>query len=181
MHETKASYGAEYDRTILNTYALGTQPFVDFSGKDGVILARSGDVAPIVVGKDDFAGVLRAARDLQRDIGNVTGKMPRWDAGKPAAATYAIVVGTLGRHTLVDQLAQQGKIDTSQLAGQWEGFIIQAVDNPVPGVRRALVIAGSDKRGTIYGIYTLSEPACERLTARTLYSLPSWQCGFAGP
>ena len=138
-------------------HALGTRPFVDLNGKDGVVLARTGAVAPIVVGNDDFPGVLRAARDLQRDIGSVTGKTPRWDVGKAASATDMIIVGTLGRHTLIDQLAQQGKVDTRQLAGQWEGFIIQAVENPMPGVRRALVIAGSDKRGTIYGIYTLSE------------------------
>ena len=68
-----------------------------------------------------------------------------------------IIVGTLGHHGLIDRLAQQGKIDTRALAGQWEGFVIQAVADPMPGVQRALVIAGSDKRGTIYGIYTLSE------------------------
>jgi hypothetical protein len=138
-------------------HALGTQPFVDLSASQGVILARTGTVAPIVVGSGDFPGVLRAARDLQRDIGSVTGTTPQWHAGSAPSTPDAIIVGTLGRHTLIDQLAQQGKIDTRQLAGQWEGFIIQAVEHPMPGVQRALVIAGSDKRGTIYGIYTLSE------------------------
>jgi hypothetical protein len=138
-------------------HALGTQRFVSDTGTDGVILAHAQHVAPIVVGKDELPGVLRAARDLQRDIGAVTGSTPRWQVDRAATADDVVIVGTLGHHPLIDQLAQQGKIDTRSLAGQWEGFVIQAVADPVPGVKRALVIAGSDMRGTIYGIYTLSE------------------------
>ena len=137
-------------------YALGTPRFVDLQGKDGVRLVAGSRAAPIVVGKDDYPGVLRAARDLQRDIRKVTGKTPQWHTGA-ASASDVIIVGTLGRHALIDELASQGRIDTRTLAGQWEGFLIQAVTDPLPGVKRALVIAGSDKRGTIYGIYTLSE------------------------
>ena len=138
-------------------HAIGTARFVDTEGKAGVALVQAGRAAPIVVGTDDYPGVLRAARDLQRDIGSVTGKTPQWQVDRPAAAGDVIIVGTLGRHGLIDRLAEQGKIDTRGLAGQWEGFVIQAVADPMPGVQRALVIAGSDKRGTIYGIYTLSE------------------------
>ncbi|MCC2954882.1 glycosyl hydrolase 115 family protein [Massilia sp. IC2-477] len=137
-------------------HALGTPRFVDLQGKEGVRLVAGARAAPIVVDKDDFPGVLRAARDLQRDLQAVTGRTPQWQTGA-AAGSDAIIVGTLGRHALIDALARQGKIDTRSLAGQWEGFLIQAVTDPVPGVKRALVIAGSDKRGTIYGIYTLSE------------------------
>jgi hypothetical protein len=42
-------------------------------------------------------------------------------------------------------------------AAQWESYVLQIVKNPLPGVDAALVIAGSDRRGTIYGIYQLSE------------------------
>ncbi len=62
----------------------------------------------------------------------------------------------MGKSSLIDQLAKDGKIDSSALVGKWEKFITQIVENPFPGVKRALVIAGSDKRGTIYGIYDLS-------------------------
>lgn len=61
-----------------------------------------------------------------------------------------IVVGTLGMSTAVDALAQSSRIDISGIEGQWESFTIQNVDD-------TLVIAGSDKRGTIYGIYDLCE------------------------
>ena len=139
--------------------ALGTRQFVELDDKAGagVVLAGNGRVAPILVGKDDFPGVVRAARDLQRDIGSVTGKTPQWIEGDPGAARDVIIVGTLGKNPLIDRLAQQGKLDVRDLAGQWEGFVIQAVDNPMPGVQRALVVAGSDKRGTIFGTYAVSE------------------------
>ena len=68
-----------------------------------------------------------------------------------------MIVGTLGKSALIDSLVATGKLDASDLPGKWESFVITTVANPVPGVERALVIAGSDKRGTIYGIYELSE------------------------
>jgi hypothetical protein len=68
-----------------------------------------------------------------------------------------VIVGTLGKSALVDRLAREGRIDTAALRGKWEGYLIQTVRNPLPGVARALVVAGSDKRGTIFGLYTLSE------------------------
>jgi Glycosyl hydrolase family 115/Gylcosyl hydrolase family 115 C-terminal domain len=40
--------------------------------------------------------------------------------------------------------------------GRWEAYLLQVVDNPEPGIDRALLIAGSDKRGTIFGIYELA-------------------------
>lgn len=68
-----------------------------------------------------------------------------------------IIVGTAGQGGMVDRLAAAGKLDLTGVTGEWEAFAIRTVDNPYDGVSKALVIAGSDKRGTIYGIYELSE------------------------
>lgn len=67
-----------------------------------------------------------------------------------------IIVGTLGKSKLIDQLAKEGKIDVSKLKGKWEQFSIIPVKKPMAGVENALVIAGSDKRGTIFGMFELS-------------------------
>ena len=56
-----------------------------------------------------------------------------------------------------DRLIRERKLDVAPVAGKWESFVIQVVPQPLPGVDSALIIAGSDKRGTIYGIYDLSE------------------------
>src|SRR6185503_11404694 len=60
------------------------------------------------------------------------------------------------KNALIDQLVREKKLDVSAVAGRWETFVTQVVDKPIAGVDRALVIAGSDKRGTIYGVYDLS-------------------------
>jgi hypothetical protein len=66
------------------------------------------------------------------------------------------VIGTIGKSPLIDKLIQENKINVHDIAGKWEAFLIQVIENPFPKVDRALVIAGSDKRGTIYGMYDLS-------------------------
>jgi hypothetical protein len=68
-----------------------------------------------------------------------------------------VLIGTIGKSEIIDRLIRERKIDVSQIEGKWESTLIQVVSHPLPGVARALVIAGSDKRGTIYGIYDLSE------------------------
>ncbi|EQB12915.1 hypothetical protein RLDS_19250 [Sphingobium lactosutens DS20] len=68
-----------------------------------------------------------------------------------------VLIGTLGRSGTIDRLAAAGKIDVAPIADKWESYTIQTVRDPMPGVHEALVIAGSDKRGTIYGIYDLSQ------------------------
>src|SRR5205085_10787207 len=64
---------------------------------------------------------------------------------------------TVGRSPLIDGLVRERKLDVSAIAGKWESFILQTVLSPIPGVARAVIIAGSDKRGTIFGVYDLSE------------------------
>ncbi|HXN45719.1 MAG TPA: glycosyl hydrolase 115 family protein [Bryobacteraceae bacterium] len=104
--------------------------------------------ASIYVEADDYAGVVRAVGDLRDDVRRVTGSTP--SITHDPGTRKAILVGTLGHSRVIDELVREGKIDAGRIAGKWESFVIQVL----PG---ALVIAGSDKRGTIYGIYDLSE------------------------
>ena len=68
-----------------------------------------------------------------------------------------IIAGTIGHSSIIDQLVNASAIDVSAVNGTWEAFTTQLVKNPVPGCAQALVIAGSDPRGTIFGIYDISE------------------------
>ena len=68
-----------------------------------------------------------------------------------------VLVGTIGKSPLIDRLVAAGKLDVRGIAGKWETTVEQVVENPLPGVRRAFVIAGSDQRGSIYGAYDLSK------------------------
>jgi hypothetical protein len=105
---------------------------------------------------DDHKGVIRAISDLQADIERVTGKKPLLSTDRPVSG-YPVIIGTLGKSEKIDSLVASGKLDTDDLKGKWESFVITTVNKPAPGIDQALVIAGSDKRGTIYGIYEMSE------------------------
>ena len=122
----------------------------------GFTLAAGGRSAPLVVSERDFPGVVRAARDLSADLGRVTGVAARVVTDSMPAASQVVIIGTLGKSPLIDRLVQEHKIDASIINEKWEAFVSQVVEKPMPGIDRALVIAGSDKRGTIYGIYDLS-------------------------
>jgi len=121
----------------------------------------AGRPAPLYAAADDWPGVIRAAGDLQADIERVTGRRPDLIVGAGAPASpptgVAVLIGTVGRSALVDGLVAAGKLHVGAIRGQWEAFVIEVVEHPLPGVDRALVIAGSDKRGTIYGLYEVAE------------------------
>jgi hypothetical protein len=147
-------------------WALGERQFVRFAPeKNAVVLAADGRAGRILIDPDDYAGVRRAAADLQADIGRVSGAQPALASSKALPGAKGgvgqggdlVIVGTLGKSALIDRLARAGKIDAGALRGKWEGYLVQTVRNPLPGVARALVVAGSDKRGTVFGLYTLSE------------------------
>jgi Glycosyl hydrolase family 115/Gylcosyl hydrolase family 115 C-terminal domain len=143
---------------LSSTYGLGDLRYVDTQFNPGSFpLANETGLANLFVDTNDFAGVIRAAGDLQLDIARVTGHKPSVTNNRAAVGTNAIIIGTLGRSPIINSLIQAHKIDVSKVAGKWESFLIQVVRQPLPGVQNALVIAGGDKRGTIYGIYDLSE------------------------
>ena len=141
---------------IRPAFGLGETPCVVANPAPGAFaLAKDGAAAPIYVDSMDFWGVQRAVGDLQADIQRVSGLAPEILHEPPA--TNAIIVGALGHSRLIDQLVSEHKIDPAPISGKWESFIRVVVKNPLPNVDNALVIAGSDKRGAIYGVYDLSE------------------------
>ncbi len=120
-------------------------------------LAAAGRAAPIVVSSTDYPGVLRVAGDLSGDVKSVTGVAPAVVHDTvPAARGGVVILGTIGRSPLVDAMIANGKLDVASIRGKWETSIEQVVSNPLPGVRRAFVIVGSDQRGSIYGAYDVS-------------------------
>lgn len=135
----------------VKTDCLSTLPqYVRYTSAPGAFcLAADGRAASVLVSSADWEGVVRAAGDLTQDVQRVTGILPRLvQTDEPAPAS--VLVGTLGKSPLIDRLVKAGKLDASSVSGQWESYLIATVDD-------CLVIAGSDKRGTIYGIYDLSE------------------------
>jgi hypothetical protein len=138
--------------------AINEQRFVEFTPTARAVrLAGSGSAAPVIVDSLDFPGVRRAAADLQADVFRVAAVRPLLVTDRSPKAVDVVVVGTLGKSRLIGQLIAARKIDVGEIRNRWESSLIQVVPRPWPGVDRALVIVGSDQRGTIFGVYTLSE------------------------
>lgn len=118
-------------------------------------LAEPGRLADICVSEKDLKCVLIAAQALTKDIELVTGE--KASLKTQVGRGCPVIAGTLGHNEWIDELVSQGKLDVSSIDGKWETYVMETIENPLKGVDKALIIAGSDKRGTIYGIYKLSE------------------------
>ena len=104
----------------------------------------------------DYNVVGKTACLLAEDIKRVTNKKIAVSS-KKVSSEYAVVVGTVGHNAFIDQLVAEGQLDVSAISGGWEQFVIKTIEVPVKGVKKVLVIAGCDRRGTAYGVFTLSE------------------------
>lgn len=139
----------------ITVSAAGTDQFISYQNNIGSFsIVSKGKVSSIILSDNDFKGVQRAAKDLQADIQKVSSLTPDFKINE--SASQAIIIGTIGNSKIIDQLIKDKKISVVGIAGKWESTLIEVVKNPTPEIESALVIAGSDKRGTIYGIYEVS-------------------------
>lgn len=105
----------------------------------------------------DFEVVKKAADLFSNDVRLVTGQAIQVGVIENKLASNSIIVGTLGHNELIDKLVAKHKLDVKSLENRWESYLIEVVRNPLPGVSKALVVVGSDRRGTAYGLFTISE------------------------
>lgn len=113
-------------------------------------LIERGVPVAVVTDPADARGIQIAAETLREDFARVCGQKA------PEAGSRAILAGSVDS-PLVRGLAARGLIDLSALKGQYESYFISTLGQMVPGYDDALVIVGADMRGTIYGLYEISE------------------------
>ena len=146
---------------IPSTYAIGQDTCITFNTtqNSSFSIVNNGQAAPIFLSEDEWPGVQIAAEAFASDIEMVTGVSPALQNATSSFdnASQPVLIGTLGKSSLIDSVLNNTNLDVSSLNGSWESFISQEVENPLPGVDSALVIIGSDKRGTIFAMYDLSE------------------------
>ncbi len=120
-------------------------------------LAANGRAADLYVALDDFKVARIAADCFGTDIERVTGIKPKIKSNPRELSGDVVLIGTIGKSAVIDELIRAGRLDVNRIKGQWESFVITVLTNPIPGVSNALVIAGADRRGTAFGVFTLSE------------------------
>lgn len=126
-----------------------TTPLTAKKNGTNFVIAEQGKSAPIVVDDNDWKGVRRAAADLADDIGKVTGVRSEI-YHQQQKNKGSIIAGTIGKSNEIDKLIASGKLNIDSVKGEWESYVTEVIDGN-------LIIAGSDKRGTIYGIYDISK------------------------
>ncbi|HEX7653448.1 MAG TPA: glycosyl hydrolase 115 family protein, partial [Verrucomicrobiae bacterium] len=132
-------------------------PLAESPGTGSMPLAANGQATPIYYSLKDAAVVAVAARALRDDLQRVTGLKAELINHLPPQSDQAVIIGTIGQSELIDGMIAAGKLDVTEIKNQWEAYQAVIVTNPVAGIVQALVILGSDRRGTAYGVFSLSE------------------------
>ena len=136
-------------RSLIITFSL-LLALTMSAAEQFVVFKASADVLPLQGAGISFEGkehscVQRAVANLQQDFLRVTGKAALSGA---SGNSGTILIGTVGVNKQIDQWVKKGEL--RDLKGKTEKYIIKTIGDQ-------LVIAGSDKRGTVFGIYELSK------------------------
>jgi hypothetical protein len=120
-------------------------------------LVQDGKAAEIVFDAAEAPVIKIAAEALGKDIALVTGVSPGIRRSGETLPRLAIIIGTVEKSQYIKAMLKEKKLPAERLEGKWETFAIAVVDQPLDGVDRAVVIAGSDPRGAAFGVFELSK------------------------
>jgi hypothetical protein len=134
-----------------------SQNFITNKNEPGNFPIVSQNATSIYTDENDDWLTQKVASLFQNDIEKVTGKKPNVIHTLPSSEKNIIVIGTIEQSSLIQQLIKTKKINTDSLQGKWEAYQIKIIQHPFKGIDNALVIAGSDKRGTAYGVFEISK------------------------
>jgi hypothetical protein len=141
-----------------HTQAFPHTQMVRFQAESGDFpLAQAGRAAAIYVSPADAASLGASVDAFALDVERVTGARPRVLSSLRAPLPETLViVGVVGHSIEIDRLRLEHKLDVTQVEHKWESAVTTVVSDPVPGVRQALVIAGSDRRGAAFALFNIS-------------------------
>lgn len=124
-----------------------------------VNIVTSGKATAIYIDSEgkDYNGLKLVVNSFVEDVNMVTAVTPAIVTDMTELNGTAIIAGTIGNNNIIDSLLLKGVIDVTDIKNKRECYKIQVVENPTEKVDKAIIIVGSEKRGTIYGIYHISE------------------------
>jgi hypothetical protein len=122
-------------------------------------LVSAGKAVSFFVDDTDYAGVMRATKDLQQDIARVSDVTPQLIVNNFSGGD-AVIIGTLGKSKLIDQLVAAKKLNVKDIAGKWETFVIQVIDNPMVGIHAERSSVYMTSRGRLVYHRGIGGPMC---------------------
>ena len=130
--------------------------------KKSFLIAGNGKSVPFVVEEGGLLGVKKIAEKVAADVKRVSDNQPVIlqsveEVKKEEVGKQFILFATEGESLLLQDLVTRGLVAVDKTHGKREVYGLKIVENPWKGIEQVLVIWGSDKRGTIYGMFYLSE------------------------
>ena len=108
-----------------------------------------------VVPQECGTGIYKIAGKVMQDVYGTT--MAKTELlQSTVSCEQAVIAVTAGKGTMAQQLVQKYP-ELQQVEGKRESYGFYLMDHPLDGIENGLVIIGSDKLGTIYGLFHLSE------------------------
>lgn len=137
--------------------SAGNHDYITFNNDpESFVLCKDDFAAPILIDPNDYSRVDSVAHWCVNDLKMVSDQSSKIFRSEILKSEQLVLVGTIGKNRWIDQLASEGKLDVSDIKGQWERSLVQVVDHPFPNMERALVLVSREKRGTIYAMLNLS-------------------------
>jgi hypothetical protein len=150
-------------RTVNHIYSLMAVLILTLLSQSGYSQSRefvihdTSTTATIICDTTDYATVKLAARLLAEDIERITGHKPAIQNDLKGIKGNVIIIGSIDSSRLIRNPAIKKYINIAAIQGKWETYLVQTVKRPLPGITNALIISGSDSRGTAYGVFNISE------------------------
>jgi Glycosyl hydrolase family 115/Gylcosyl hydrolase family 115 C-terminal domain len=142
---------------LLLLHFLSAQNFITEKNGPAVFpIVTPSQATSIYVDENDDWLIHKAASLLQADIEMVTGKKPAIISTLPASVQNIIIIGTIGKSSIIEKLIKEKKINIEPIKSKWESFKLEVINKPFNRIPNAFIITGSDKRGTAYGVFELS-------------------------
>lgn len=147
--------------TVMPFAAGAAENVPSVTAERGFVIASANNAADIYVDPQgsEYDGLSIIAEAFSKDVELVSGEKPEVKTDLAKVSGTPIIAGAIDENDsgIISQLISSNKISVSDIRGKWETYKIQVVDNPTDDISKALVIVGSDKRGTIYGMFHVSE------------------------
>lgn len=143
---------------LLGSTIRAQENFISFSPeKENFCFSASNKKITILLAEDEHPAVKNIAGIFANDLKMVTGATPDVKIDKSSKDDQVIIIGTLGNSKLIDALVKKGTLNVAAIQNKWESGLIEVISHPKAGIKKALVIVGSDKRGTIYSMLEVSK------------------------
>lgn len=137
-------------------YAFDSVSCAENSDRNDFVLFNENMISGLIYDNEDYQLISTTASLFAGDMAKVSSRHPKILCSSKEVSGNVVVIGSLQRSKLIKELVSRNLVDTLGMTSAWERYSYQVIENPWRKGYKALVIMGSDRRGTAYGVLELS-------------------------